>query len=188
MALSLLMGWFMGRSGYFEFFMPTSHRRLPQQTDIDLLDLEHVYPMGRGGLRRALVWFVGLSIGSLFFLDTGLGLWGVLFFFATAFGIGLGVLLRPAREVRGLIRNVKRDEMARLEPRVRQARDDALHGDVSTQGRLTDLLAYQDRVQSTPEWPFDSSTLLRFGLYLLIPVGSMVGGALVERVIDMMLD
>ena len=87
-----------------------------------------------------------------------------------------------------MIRNVKRDEMARLEPRVRQARDDALHGDVSTQGRLTDLLAYQDRVQSTPEWPFDSSTLLRFGLYLLIPVGSMVGGALVERVIDMMLD
>jgi hypothetical protein len=29
---------------------------------------------------------------------------------------------------------------------------------------------------------------LLFGLYLLIPVGSMVGGALVERIVDMVLD
>jgi len=60
--------------------------------------------------------------------------------------------------------------------------------DVSPQGRLTDLLAYKTQVESTPEWPFDSSTLLRFGLYLLIPVASMIGGALVERVVDMVLE
>jgi len=76
----------------------------------------------------------------------------------------------------------------RLEPLLRQARDDALTSDVSTQGRLNDLLAYKIQVESTPEWSFDSSTLLRFGLYLLIPVASMVGGALVERVVDMALD
>jgi hypothetical protein len=61
-------------------------------------------------------------------------------------------------------------------------------GDGSTQGRLTDLLAYKTQVESTPEWPFDSSTFMRFGLYLLIPVASMVGGALVERVVNMVLD
>ncbi len=97
-------------------------------------------------------------------------------------------LLRPARRVRRLIRAVKREELGQLKPRVRQARDDALTEDVSTQGRLTDLLAYKTQVESTPEWSFDSSTLLRFGLYLLIPVASMVGGALVERVVDMVLD
>ena len=74
------------------------------------------------------------------------------------------------------------------EPRVRQARDDALNEEVFTQSRLTDLLAYQERVEATREWPFDSSTLFRFGLYLLIPVATMVGGALVERVVDMVLD
>ncbi len=96
---------------------------------------------------------------------------------------------RPAQEVRSLIRGgVKREELARLKPLLRQAREDTLTSDVSTQGRLTDLLTYQDRVESTPEWPFDSSTLLRFGIYLLIPVGSMVGGALVERIVDMVLD
>jgi hypothetical protein len=98
------------------------------------------------------------------------------------------ILFAPAREIRSLIRDVKREELARLEPLLRQSRDDALAGDASTQGRLTDLLAYKTLVESTREWPFDSSTLLRFGLYLFIPVASMVGGALVERVVDMVLD
>ena len=92
--------------------------------------------------------------------------------------------LRPARKVRPLIRDAKCAELERLGSRVRQARDAALNDDAGALGRLTDLLAYQDRVKSTPEWPFDSSTLLRFGLYLLIPVASMVGGALVERVVN----
>ncbi len=87
-----------------------------------------------------------------------------------------------------MIRDVKREELARLEPLLRQARDDALTGNASTQGRLTDLVTYKIQVESTREWPFDSSTLIRFGLYLLIPVGSMVGGALVERIVDMVLD
>ncbi len=137
--------------------------------------------------RRAL--FCGLmSIGGLFFLDSGIGLWAVPTFFALGLGIGLVVLLRPARDVQSLIRAVKSEELSRLEPLLRQARDDSLKGDASTQGRLTDLLAYQDRLESTPEWPFDSSTLLRFGLYLLIPIGSMIGGALVERVVNLVLD
>ncbi len=50
------------------------------------------------------------------------------------------------------------------------------------------LLAYRTQVESTREWSFDSSSLLRFGLYLLIPVASMVGGALLERVVNMVLD
>ena len=33
----------------------------------------------------------------------------------------------------------------------------------------------------------DVPTLRRFGLYLMIPLGSMIGGALVERVVDAVL-
>jgi hypothetical protein len=87
-----------------------------------------------------------------------------------------------------LIREAKREELARLEPLLRQARDDTLTRATSSQGQLSDLLAYKTQIESTPEWSFDSSTLLRFSLYLLIPVGSMVGGALVERVVDLVLD
>ena len=161
----------------------------PQRSDIDLLNLENIYAAGRSGLHGALVWFIILAIGGLLILpELGSGLWVVLPLFMINLGGGLSFLLVPAREVRSLIRDVKREELVRLEPLLRQARDDALTGDASTQGRLTDFLAYKNQVESTPEWPFDSSTLLRFGLYLLIPVASMVGGALVERVVDMVLD
>ena len=188
MALFLLLGWFFGRFGYF-IFAGIWDKHGPQKSDIDLLNLEDIYAAGRIGLRGALVWFVILAIAGLLILpELGSGLWVVLLLFATQLGGGLLFLLAPARKVRSLIRDVKREELGRLEPLLRQARDDTLTGDASTQGRLTDLLAYKTQVQSTPEWPFDSSTFLRFGLYMLIPVASMIGGALVERAVDMVLD
>ena len=55
-------------------------------------------------------------------------------------------------------------------------------------GRLADLLAYRTYLESVREWPFDDVTLRRFLLYLLIPVGSWLGGALVERLVSQMLD
>ncbi len=187
MALAVLLGWFFGRSCYLSL---TSSSQLPrpQRSDIDLLNLENIFVYGRSGLRGALFWLIILAISGIIVLDLGSGLWATLPMFAISLVIGLLVLLTPAREVRSLIRDVKREELARLEPLLRQARDNALTGDASTQGRLTDLVTYKTQVESTREWPFDSSTLLRFGLYLLIPVSSMVGGALVERVIDVVLD
>jgi hypothetical protein len=38
------------------------------------------------------------------------------------------------------------------------------------------------------EWPFDAPTLTRFFLYVAIPLGSWVGGALVERLLGAALD
>ncbi len=99
------------------------------------------------------------------------------------------LLPTPAKKIRNLIRDVKSEELARLAPYLRQARDHTLTHDTSSSGgRLGDLLAYKTQVESTQEWPFDSSMLFRFGLYLLIPIGSMVGGALVEHVVDLVLD
>ena len=37
------------------------------------------------------------------------------------------------------------------------------------------------------EWPFDASALLRFGLYTAVGVGSWLGAALVERLLDTVL-
>jgi hypothetical protein len=36
-------------------------------------------------------------------------------------------------------------------------------------------------------WPADSATFVRFSLYLLIPLGSWAGGAIVERFVDSLL-
>lgn len=54
--------------------------------------------------------------------------------------------------------------------------------------RRADLLAYRAYVESIREWPFDAPTLLRFALFVAIPVGSWLGGALVERWLTTLLD
>ena len=187
-AMFLLLGWLMGRGTYF---LSTGiwDRSTPEPENIDLLNLESIYVIGRSGLASALFWFIIIAIAGLLILPTvDSGLWLVVSLFAINLGGGLSFLLAPARKIRSLIWRVKHEELMRLEPLLRQARDDALASKVSTQGRLGDLLAYKNRIESIPEWPFDSSTLFRFSLYLFIPVGSMVGGALVERIVDFMLD
>ena len=194
MVLALLMGWLFGRFIFFSLSFDSVIGTIsqlpppPQKSDVDLLNLDNLYVFGRSGLPTALVWLVGFGIGIFFLpVSSGHNLWLNVPIFAISLGVGLAALLRPALNVRGLIRAAKCEELARLEPMLPQARDDAFMGDESTHGRLTDLLAYKDRVESTSEWPFDSSTLLRFVLYLLIPVCSMVAGALVDRVVDIVL-
>lgn len=189
LVLLLLLGWFFGRLAFFSLVAATSLQPIPQKSDIDLLNLEDLYAIGRRGLPNALIWLIGISIGLLLFpLSWGQALWFTIPVFAISLAFGLTVLLAPARGVRDVIRTVKQEELVRLEPMLRQARDDALTDDVSMQGRLTDLLAYQERIKSTPEWPFDPPTLLRLVLYAVLPVFSMIVGALVERVVNIVLD
>jgi len=183
--LTLTMGWLLGRGGYLTFtLMFRNDLHLPDCTDIDLFNLEHLYVIGRSGLRGSLVCLLTISIASLLFLDTPIGLWGMLPAFTSGLLGGLLILFEPARAVRNLIRAAKRNELARLGSKILKARDDVLQDDMPTQGRLTDLLAYKASITAIPEWSFDSPTLMRFGLYLLIPIGSMIGGAFVERIID----
>jgi len=181
--LTLFLGWIVGRSIYFSR-VSNNELLLPDSSAIDLLHLDDLYGFGRTGLTRALVGLLSVGIVGLMGLSTVFGLWLTIPVFVVGLVTGLVTLLRPARRVRNLIREVKRKELAQLEPLVRQARDDTLKSELSTQGRLTDLMAYQDRIESIAEWPFNSSTIIRFGLYLFIPVGSMIGGALVERIVD----
>jgi len=193
MVLALLMGWLFGRFIFLSLNIDSIIATIlqlprPQRSDVDLLKLDDLYLFGRSGLPIALVWLVGFGIGIFFLpVSSDHNLWVNLPIFAISLGVGLAALLRPALHVRSLIRAVKCEELARLELLLPQARDDAIKGDKSTHGQLTDLLAYKDRVESTSEWPFDSSTLVRFVLYLFIPVCSMVGGALVDRVVDVVL-
>ena len=55
------------------------------------------------------------------------------------------------------------------------------------QPTIAEITAYQNVIENIRNWPFDSPTLLRFTLYLMIPLGSWLGGALVERGLDFIL-
>jgi hypothetical protein len=131
-----------------------------------------------------------LSISALNAVDRG--------FAAQIVGIGALVLatgtvalLLPVRGVRERIRETKNAELARIHAAIRGETNALGESVIARRAEtvdLADLLAYRAHVQSVHEWPFDAPTMLRFALYLAIPIGSWLGGAMVERLLGAALD
>jgi hypothetical protein len=159
----------------------------PRSLGVDLLDLRPVYAQGRIGLRMALVWVVGSTISSLYVFEPRVAS-SVLSFLVAGAAVAIFALLFPARRLHRAIRAAKLREMDRLRDELRRVRDEVVQHQVDQSGRLADLLGYWSYLENLREWPFDNPTLTRFLLYLLIPLGSWLGGALVERLVSILLD
>jgi hypothetical protein len=140
-------------------------------------------PFARTGLRTALLWFLGTSLASLLLVDTDAPLLVLSILVATT-GIAVASLLAPSRGVHERLREVKRAELVWLRDQIARSSDALRRGDAAGAAQLPALLAWEARVADAPEWPFDTSTWLRFALLLLVPLGSWLGGALVEHVIE----
>jgi hypothetical protein len=154
--------------------------------EIDLLQPERLAPFVRLGLTGALLVIGSVSVFALFLVDVGyLAL--VASLLVLALGVGGLALFLPLRGVRERIRIAKREELGWVREKMRSARDELAAGR-SSAGQLEELIAWETRVDSVAEWPVDATTFIRFALYLLIPLGSWAGGAMVERLIDTVLD
>jgi hypothetical protein len=190
-ALLLAIGWFVGR---FLYSVWVESRRLSQigreHLQVDLLDLRSLAPLTRQGLRYALLIVGLISILALNLFDSEKQ--GILFVLVTANAVALAAaataLLLPLRGARQAIITAKRAELDWSDAELRRARA-ALDGDAARGGArtLADLVAWRGLVAAVSEWPLDAPALGRFALYLAIPVGSWLGGALVERIVDVVL-
>lgn len=173
--------------------------------EIDLLDLSPLAPFAQQGLMNALLLLGFVATYALFLVDLSY-LRLVVPISIVAGGVaGLGLLL-PLLGTRSRIRDAKQSELSWCRERIRQARRELGEGVALPpqpapvrggaeararrvrRARLDELVAWEARVESVREWPLDAAALQRFGLYLLIPLGSWSGGALVERLIDRMLE
>ncbi len=153
---------------------------------LDLLNLSVVRPFTRQGLLAALPGIVVLSFLALNLVDQGF-LWAFGILGSAAFLWTTLSLLLPMRGVRDRIREVKRQEVARVNAAIRgdlTALGDSLIGARTGKLSLGDMLAYRSFVESVPEWPLDAPLRARFLLYVAIPLGSWLGGAFVERLLD----
>lgn len=153
---------------------------------IDPFEVDRCAPFARQGLQSALLVLILLSIITLNVVDTS---WFI-FMAALAVVAGTTALFLPARGVHAQLVRTKHDELGRVHAAIRGV-PGALGGSaIEARGEvgLADLLAYRELVESMREWPVDGSTLARFFLYLALPVGSWLGGALVERMLGAALD
>jgi hypothetical protein len=107
---------------------------------------------------------------------------------AVALAAAATALLLPLRGAHQAIHTAKRSELDWCDAELHRARA-ALESQALPSGSATlaDLVAWRGVVAAVPEWPLDAPTLRRFVLYLGIPLGSWLGGAFVERVVDLAL-
>ena len=158
--------------------------------DVDLLDVQSLSPFSQRGLRSALTWVIFSIIFSLFWLgentasQINFSVLVILLTMATA------AFFVPLIGTHNNIKSVKYLELDRLREEIRVERKvaiDGVQGEGPASPRLANLIAYYQLVNRTREWPIDGANLLRFFMYLLIGLGSWLGGAVVERLLDISL-
>ena len=108
---------------------------------------------------------------------------GIWILSVVAIAIGLVSALLP---VHRLIRDAKQTQLDWCRDALIFERTKLQEGGVE-RSRIEEIVAYRDVVEGVSTWPADSATFVRFSLYLLIPLGSWAGGAIVERFVDSLL-
>jgi hypothetical protein len=159
------------------------YQELGRRARVTLGDIAPLAPFARAGLRTALLWFVGTSLASLLLVDTDSPMLVISILLVTT-AIAGASLLAPSRGVHERLRAAKRQELGWLRGEIARASSALRAGDAPGGAQLPALLAWEARVAAAPEWPFDAGTVARFGLFLLVPVGSWLGGALAEQVVE----
>ena len=180
---------FMWWVGCFCYVTVAESARLSKLSDdiesLELLDMRPYQPLIRQGLTNALLVFGMVSVLSLLGVESRyapllMASW--MTFIVLAW---IGMML-PLRGIRKKIRAAKDKELDWCRQSLMASRD-ALKSGAGEQQSITDVLAYRAMIENIRNWPFDSPTLVRFTIYLLIPLGSWLGGAFVERGLDLFL-
>ena len=185
MVLLLLTGWIVGRAVYMAVQRTALHDSIDRP--VDLLDLQAFRVLGKSALRTSLVFILGISLMTPWIFVPGFS--GVFVpFTAIALVIPTLLVLVQVRGAARKIRDAKRAELAQLASDIRTVHRDAVRGDTAAQARMSFLLSYRAHIGGIREWPFETSSMTRFGLYLLIPVGSWLASAFVERFVNAVLD
>ena len=92
----------------------------------------------------------------------------------------------PVRGLHRRIRAAKQAELEQVRGALARAREELLKetGAIAEAARMPGLLGYEQRIASVPEWPLDAAQIARFGFIVLIGLGSWLGGAVVEHLLD----
>ncbi len=170
-----------------DFNATRSYLRLGRDLiEVDLLDVQSLIPFARRGLRSALTWVIFLIIFSLFWIGDEASEHNLMLFIPVL-AMAIGAYVVPLIGVHSNIVAVKRATLDRLRDEIRIEREliSNKQSDTSSDSpNLANLIAYYQLIEGSREWPINAANLLRFFMYLLIGLGSWLGGAFVELMLD----
>jgi len=174
-----------------EVHMTRAYARLGERVEVDLLDLSKVFIFAQKGLRSVLIWVLISSAFSMFWVLDSAGEANI-FLPLAVLVLVIVALVGPTLGIHRSIRAAKAKELALLSEAIRVERTVALAprrgGAHPEDARLGNLIQYQSFIKSLREWPFDLSIASRSFLLIVLGAGSWLGGALVERLLNLLLD
>jgi hypothetical protein len=187
-SINVVLNWMLARLIFHELQVSREFSRIGERyAKVDLLNVRPLVPFARRGLQGALVWILFVSLMSLHYaVGSAADIVAPVLF--ALLGVAVIALLLPVWGVHRRLAEQKRRELERLCAQIGPARERLLEAradaplDVAT--RLSVLLTLKQQVEAAREWPFDVPTLARFALYVAIGLGSWLGGAVVERILD----
>lgn len=185
-----VQAWFVTLAIFTVVAVATRFSRLGREhARVDLLDLSPLAPLVRHGLRSVLLFMLFSVLLSFNYFAPWPGdlAWGTIIGLSVVAGI---VLLLPVRGVHARMLQTKQEALREVNAAIRAESGHVLRaapGQGSSDARLGNLVAYRGLLDSASTWPFDTAAYLRFGLYVSLGLGSWLGGALVERALDLAL-
>jgi len=154
--------------------------------ELDVVHLEFTRVFGQNALNYSLLILGWTAIISLFLLEEGFGSIIVTGWIASI-AVVIAVFLGPVLGIRNQIVAAKNRELGWCDDHIEKSRDQFKKHEftaLDAPPQLGELIVYRKYINDLSEWPFDVSTVLRLLLYSLIPLGSWLGGAMVERTVD----
>jgi len=179
---TILITWAMCTTGLIAATIATRFSRLGPTLRIDdPLDLRPLAPLGRSALRSVAVW-VGISAFLALMMIAPFGRSIFVGGLVASAVVAVLAFVGPVRGARRRLVELRDGELAAVRTALR-ARLDMTTAPDSRWSELSvaDLLAWEHRVEGLSTWPFDTTTIVRFGIYSAIGLGSWIGAALVER-------
>ncbi|HWD26732.1 MAG TPA: hypothetical protein VG387_06185 [Rhizomicrobium sp.] len=155
------------------------HGTIEDKLIIDLLRIDRLSVVGRSASRPALIWFTVSAVILLLFIGGSMTLLNVAFLLACA-AMGTWVFVGTMTHVHQRIKHAKAEELERVRCEIDQVRA----GTATSPADLQGLLAYEKRISDAQEWPFDQSTLVRFGASALILTIPWFGQAIAAVVVE----
>jgi hypothetical protein len=172
-----------------------SARRVERALDasplpLDLLDLAPARARAATGMRRSFFWLASGALATPVLVDLDFS-WMTGLVVSAALAIGAALFLEPLLRLARRIERAKADELARIRVRLRAARDALLTGAEGAAAppawlasELPALLGYEKRIEEVRPIAIGAPQLLRFGSLLLLALGSWLGGALVDLLVE----
>jgi hypothetical protein len=159
-------------------------RRLPGLVErVDLFDQRPLRPLARHGTRVVLMIAGSISIGvALSFHPRFAFPTGAIAAGASALALAYFVtLLYPIHRV---IKHAKDSEIVKIRRELSRFGDPLTGSGEVPEGRLSDLLAFEARLESIYSWPIDTSSLVRLAGSVAVLAGTAFVGRVVEQLVN----